>query len=200
MQPLSLGADIVMYSHSGETDNHVGVLTMNDHLLYNRLKYLQSSIGNYPSPFECFLAQLSLSTLQIRMTRQFKNGIMVAKFLETHCGVSRVLHPGLLSHPNHTIAIKQASGHTGMIAFYLKCLDLEMTKKVVSRLKTIKPVSIINTVESTITIPTIMFSSGLPLEYRLKLNITNNLLLLSVGCEDAEDLICDLNNALSICC
>lgn len=190
----------MMYSYSGEIDHHVGVLTINDDLLYNRLKYLQSTLGIYPSPFDCFLAQQSLSTLQIRMTRQFKNGIIVAKFLETHSAVSRVLHPGLLSHPNHTIAIKQASGHTGMIAFYLKCVDLEMTKKVVSRLKIIKTIMVVNIVESSITIPTIMFSSGLPLEYRLKLNITNNLLLLSVGCEDTEDLIYDLNNALSICC
>lgn len=183
---------------SGHSDVILGALTMNNEVLYNRLKYLQNGAGIVPSPFDCYLVQRSLKTLGLRMMAYFKNGIYVAKFLEMHPAVAKVYHPGFFSHPNHAIAIKQASGHSGMIAFYIKDADVELSKKVLFRLKLIKVAAGLGDIESTITLPSIMASSPIPPGDREKLEITDNLVRLSVGLEDVEDVIDDLRQALSI--
>lgn len=201
LRPLSLGADIVLYSlskfMSGHSDLIMGALTTNNEEMYKRLKFLQNGAGCVPSPFDCYLVQRSLKTLEIRMMKHFKNGLSVAKFLESHKMVEKVIHPGLQSHPEHRLAIKQASGHSGMVVFYIKNADLDKSMEFLKKLKMIKVAAGLGDIESSITIPMVMSSWPLPVEDRLALEITNNLIRLSVGLEDAEDLINDLHQALS---
>lgn len=201
LRPLTLGVDIVLYSlskfMSGHSDVVMGALTTNNEEIYKRLKFLQNGSGCVPSPFDCYLVQRSLKTLELRMTRHFKNSMSIAKFLETHKGVERVIHPGLMSHAEHALAIKQTSGHSGMVAFYIKSTDLEKSMEFLKKLRMIKVAAGLGDIESTITIPAVMSSWPLPAEDRLKLEITYKLIRLSVGLEDAEDLINDLNQALS---
>lgn len=199
-RPLAFGADIVLYSlskfMSGHGDLITGALTMNDDKVHARLRQLQNSGGVVPSPFDCYLAQRSLKTLDMRMMKHFRNGLSVAKFLEAHPKIERVRHPGLESHPEHELAIRQASGHSGMIAFYLKNFNLQETKAFCGRLKLISVACGLGDIESTITIPFLLSSSPLPQQDLVKLEITENLIRLSLGCEDPEDLIDDLNQAL----
>lgn len=201
LRPLTLGVDIVLYSlskfMSGHSDVIMGALTTNSEDIYNRLKYLQNGLGCVPSPFDCYLVQRSLKTLEIRMKRHFKNALCIAKFLESRKEVERVIHPGLTSHPEHALAIKQASGHSGMVAFYIKNADFDKCQRFMKQCKMIKIAAGLGDVESTITIPAVMSSWPLPPEDRLKLKITNNLIRFSVGLEDPEDLINDLNQAFS---
>ncbi|XP_063705317.1 putative cystathionine gamma-lyase 2 [Culicoides brevitarsis] len=201
LRPLTLGVDIVLYSlskfMSGHSDVVMGALTTNNEDLYKRLKFLQNGAGCVPSPFDCYLVQRSLKTLEIRMKRHFRNAISVAKFLESHKNVEKVIHPALKSHPEHELATKQASGHSGMIAFYVKNANLEATMNCLKKLKMIKVAAGLGDIESTITIPSVMSSWPLPPEDRLKLGITDNLIRLSVGLEDPEDLLNDLNEALN---
>uniref|UniRef100_A0A336LVE5 cystathionine gamma-lyase n=1 Tax=Culicoides sonorensis TaxID=179676 RepID=A0A336LVE5_CULSO len=200
LRPLSLGADIVLYSlskfMSGHSDCIMGALTMNNDDLYKRLKYLQNGGGAVPSPFDCYLVQRSLKTLDIRMMKHFKNALCIAKFLEAHKMIQKVIHPGLKSHPEHVLAIQQASGHSGMVAFYIKCHDQNTSIEFLKKFKMIKQAAGLGDIESTITLPAFMSSWPLPAEDRLKLEITHNLVRLSVGLEDPEDLINDLYQAL----
>lgn len=200
VRPLNFGADLVLYSLSKFTSGHgdliSGALTMNNEKLFHRLRQLQASAGIVPSPFDCYLAQRSLKTLDLRMMKHFRNGLSVAKFLEAHPNVEKVLHPGLESHPEHYLAAQQFSGHSGMIAFYIRNADLTRAKEVLGKLKMISMAAGLGDIESTITIPYIMSSSPLPKEDLVKLEITPNLIRLSIGCEDPEDLIEDLNQAL----
>lgn len=200
LQPLELGADVVIYSTTkflnGHCDVIMGSLALNNDLLYKRLKQIRTEIGTLPSPLDCFLVQRSLETLSLRMKTHFKNGIIVARFLQMHPAVGKVYHPGLLTHPDYSIAIKQSSGHSGIISFYIKRCDLEMSIKILSKLKVIKIAASTGDIESTITLPALMFSAQLPLEERQLLGIVDNLFLLSVGLEDIEDIVNDLYQAL----
>lgn len=157
MQPLNLGVDLVLYSlskfMSGHSDLICGALTMNDEKLYKRLKYLQNGLGCVPSPSDCYLVQRSLKTLDLRMMKHFKNGMIVAKFLEQHPAVEKVYHPGLKSHEQHELAIRQSSGHSGMIAFYLKGADLKKSEQILARTRLITIAAGLGDIESTITIP-----------------------------------------------
>lgn len=201
LRPLSLGVDIVLYSlskfMSGHSDVVMGALTTNNEELFKRLKFIQNGSGTVPSPFDCYLVQRSLKTLEIRMLKHFKNSLSIANFLENHPKIEKVIHPGLTSHPEHELATRQASGHSGMVAFYLKTLNLEESLEFIKKLKMIKSAAGLGDIESTITIPAYMSSWPLPAEDRIALKITHNLVRLSVGLEDPEDLINDLNQALS---
>lgn len=157
LKPLSLGADIVLYSlskfMSGHSDLISGSLTMNDDALYKRLKLLQNSLGCVPSPSDCYLVQRSLKTLDLRMMKHFRNGLIVAKFLEQHPQVEKVIHPGLKSHSEHELAVKQFHGHSGMIAFYIRGADLKKSEEILAKLKMITIAAGLGDIESTITLP-----------------------------------------------
>lgn len=137
-RPLELGADIVVYSvtkyMNGHSDVIMGATVTNNKELYERLKFLQNSSGIVPSPFDCYQVNRSLKTLALRMQQHSKNSLEVGKFLETHEHVERVLHPGLPSHPQHQLALKQSYGHSGIMSFYIKG-NLENAKAFLKNLK-----------------------------------------------------------------
>ncbi|XP_010083561.1 PREDICTED: cystathionine gamma-lyase-like, partial [Pterocles gutturalis] len=123
-RPLSLGADICVHSATkymnGHSDAIMGLVSMNCDDLYERLKFLQNTLGAVPSPLDCYLCNRGLKTLQIRMKKHFHNALAVARFLESHSRVEKVLYPGLPSHPQHEVVKRQCTGCSGMISFYIK--------------------------------------------------------------------------------
>lgn len=200
-RPLELGADMVCYSltkyMNGHTDVVMGGITMNSEDLYNRLKFLQNATGIVPSPFDCYQVNRSLKTLSLRMEQHQKNAFEVAKFLESHAFVEKVLHPALASHPQHKLALKQTHGYSGVFSFYLKG-NLENSKAFLKALKTFALAESLGGYESLAELPSVMTHASVPIEDRKKLGISDSLVRLSVGLEDAGDLISDLEQALSI--
>ncbi|XP_037805528.1 cystathionine gamma-lyase [Lucilia sericata] len=200
-RPLELGADMVCYSltkyMNGHTDVVMGAVTMNSEELYQRLKFLQNAEGIVPSPFDCYQVNRSLKTLAIRMEQHQSNAIAVAKFLESHNFVEKVLHPGLPSHPHHQMALKQTYGYSGVFSFYLKG-NLENSKAFLKALKIFTLAESLGGYESLAELPSIMTHASVPAEDRKKLGITDSLIRLSVGLEDADDLIADIKNALTV--
>lgn len=197
--PLSLGADMVLHSTTKYLGGHsdlIGgaVMTSNDEIA-EQVKFLQFAGGAVNAPFECFLLLRSLKTLAIRMERHNSNALKVARALEKSSAFSEVIFPGLESHPSHALAKKQMSGFAGMLSLRVKGGDLEKVKKFVSRLKIFALAESLGGVESLINHPELMTHASVPPELRQKLGITTDLLRLSVGIENAEDLIADLNNA-----
>nr|XP_021391297.1 cystathionine gamma-lyase [Lonchura striata domestica] len=182
-RPLSLGADICMSSATkymnGHCDVLMGLVSVNRDDLYESLKHLQSRLGAVPSPFDCFLCNRGLKTLHIRMKLHFKNGLAVAKFLESHPRVEKVLYPGLPFHPQHEVMKKQCTGFSGMVSFYIKG-TIDNAFAFLGNLK----------------VRAIMTHASVPEEVREKLGITDTLIRLSVGLEDEEDLLADLDQAL----
>lgn len=154
---LALGVDVCMYSFSkyvnGHTDVVMGALTMNNDTLFEDLDTLQTRTGCVPSPYDCHMVQRSLRTLAIRMMAHFKNGVIVAKFLESHPAVEKVHHPALWSHPDHKLATEQAAGHSGMICFWLKDATLRDNEEVLSKLKLIFLQGSLGGVETFISTP-----------------------------------------------
>jgi cystathionine beta-lyase/cystathionine gamma-synthase len=197
--PLKLGADIVLHSTTkylgGHSDLIGGCVMLNDQTLYDQLRFVQFAAGAVPGVMECFLLHRSLKTLAIRMVQHEKNALRVAQFLETHPKVLKVLYPGLESHPQHALAKRQMSGFSGMVSFYLNG-DFDQTSAFVSRLKIFLLAESLGGVESLINHPERMTHASVPKETREKLGIGPNLLRLSCGIEDADDLIADLKQAL----
>ena len=138
-RPLDFGADAVAYSltkfMNGHNDVVMGSISLNDKLLYEKLKFTQNITGIVPSPFDCYLVFRSMKTLALRMEKHSENAIFLARFLETHPKVSKVLHPGLPSHPQHKLALSQSYGHSGSFCFYIKNGTLEMTRKFLKSLR-----------------------------------------------------------------
>jgi len=200
-RPLELGADLVCYSltkyMNGHTDVVMGGVTMNSEKLYNDLKFLQNAMGIVPSPFDCYQVNRSLKTLSIRMEQHQKNSIAVAKYLENHPFVEKVLHPGLPSHPQHDVAVKQTFGHSGVFSFYIKG-SLKNSQAFLKALKIFTLAESLGGYESLAELPSIMTHASVPEEDRKKLGISDALIRLSVGLEDASDLIADLENALKV--
>lgn len=198
--PLLLGADICMNSCTkyigGHCDILMGTLTFNDDLLNERLHFSQKSFGGTPSPFESFLALRGLKTLKLRMEEHCKNAKILAEFLSRHPKIERVCYPGLETHPNHEVAKKQMSGFGGMISIYLKG-DLETSKAFCKGLKLFTLAVSLGGVESLVEVPALMTHGVVSAEIRKKLKIEDNLIRISVGIENAEDLIKDLENALN---
>jgi cystathionine beta-lyase/cystathionine gamma-synthase len=198
--PLLMGADIVVHSSTkyigGHSDMIGGALMVANKELFNDLKFVQFAAGAVPSPFESFLFLRSIKTLAIRMEQHAKNALLVAEFLEGHKKIKRVFYPGLKSHPQHELAKKQMSGFSGMLSF-----DMHGSyDDVVTFLKKLKVFSLAESlggVESLVNHPEKMTHASVPEELRKKLGIGPTLLRLSVGIEDASDLIADLNQALS---
>jgi len=163
--------------------------------LYTRLKFLQNAVGATPGPFDCFLVLRGLKTLAVRMERHAKNALRIAEYLEAHPKVERVLYPGLPSHPGHEVSNRQTSGHGGMMTFFVRA-DLEGTRRFLETVKLFTLAESLGGVESLIEHPAIMTHASIPAEVRREIGIHDNLVRVSVGIEDVEDLIADLDRAL----
>ncbi len=195
-RPLELGADIVLHSTTkyigGHSDVVGGALVCNDNKIHEKLKFLQNAVGATPSPFDNFLTLRGTKTLALRMERHAENAERLAEFLESHKKVSQVFYPGLASHEQHSLAIRQMRRFGGMLSFELK----GNVKKFLSSLKLFYLAESLGGVESLIEHPAMMTHAALPLAERKKLGITDGLIRVSVGIEDVDDLKEDLENAL----
>lgn len=193
--PLDLGADVVLHSLTkyinGHSDSVGGAMMLSDDKNYETLFKLQNSIGPSQSPFDAWLVLRGVKTLKIRMEQHQKNAMEVAKYLEKHPMVDRVVYPGLKSHPQHALAKKQMSGFSGMITFFLKG-DIKKCNKFLSSLKVFSLAESLGGVESLIESPAIMTHASIPKAVRESIGLTDNLIRLSVGIEDIEDILADL--------
>ncbi|XP_076233033.1 cystathionine gamma-lyase isoform X2 [Calliopsis andreniformis] len=198
-KPLELGADIVVYSltkyMNGHADVIMGAAITNRDDIGERLKFLQNAMGVVPSPFDCSMVNRSLKTLELRMQQHMKNGLAVAKFLQSHPHVEKVIHPYLPSHPQHELALRQTSGHSGMVSFYLK----GDSKKFLKALNVFTLAESLGGYESLAELPSVMTHSSVPEETRAILGINDQLIRLSVGLETEKDLLADLDQALKAC-
>jgi cystathionine gamma-lyase len=198
--PLALGADIVMHSVTkylgGHSDVVMGALVMNDDKLYEQLYFILNSCGANPGPMDCFLVMRGIKTLHLRMERHCFNGKKIAEFLKTHPKIEKVYWPGFPEHHNHAIAKKQMRDFGGMISIVLKDKSIDNTFKLASSFKVFSLAESLGGVESLINHPATMTHASIPKEEREKAGVVDNLLRLSVGVEDVEDLIDDLKQAL----
>ncbi|HEY4586015.1 MAG TPA: aminotransferase class I/II-fold pyridoxal phosphate-dependent enzyme, partial [Brevundimonas sp.] len=199
-QPLTLGADVVMHSATkylnGHSDIVGGVLVAKDAEMAAQLKFLQNSIGGVMGPFDAFLANRGLKTLGLRMKAHNENALAVARWLEDRKGVARVIYPGLISHPQHELAGRQMNGRFGGMVTVLIDGDLERTKRVLERVQVFTLAESLGGVESLVNHPAIMTHASVPKEVREAGGVTDNLIRLSVGVEDIDDLIADLDQAI----
>jgi cystathionine beta-lyase/cystathionine gamma-synthase len=198
--PLDLGADIVMHSSTkylgGHSDVIQGALIMNDSALREQLYFIQKSCGAVPGPMDCFLVLRGIKTLHVRMKQHCENGAIVAHWLRKHPKVAKVYWPGFEDHPNYAIAKKQMRGFGGMISFVLKDDSVETARKVLSSTKLFSLAESLGGVESLINHPASMTHASIPREERIKNGLSDSLIRLSVGIEDAEDLTEDLKQAI----
>ena len=199
LRPLEYGADIVMHSTTKYLAGHNqiigGVIITNHQHVYEKMKYIQKTIGAVSSPFDCWLNLSGLKTLHLRMKRHEESAMAIAEFLEGHSKIDRVLYPGLASHPQHTIAKAQMSGFSGMIAFELTG-GTEAGKRLMNNVQLCGLAESLGSVETMITHPASMTHVDVPAEDRRKRGLTDGLVRLSVGIEDVEDIIADLESAL----
>lgn len=198
--PLDLGADMVMHSATkylgGHSDVIQGALMMNDADLREQLYFIQKSCGAVPGPMDCFLVLRGIKTLHLRMERHCENGRKVAQWLRNHPKVKRVYWCGFEDHHNHAIAKKQMRDFGGMLSFELKDDSMEAAKKVLSSTKLFSLAESLGGVESLINHPASMTHASIPREKRIANGLSDTLIRLSVGVEDADDLIADLEQAL----
>lgn len=198
--PLDLGADIVMHSATkylgGHSDVIQGCLIMNDQSLRDQLYFIQKSCGAVPGPLDCFLVLRGIKTLHVRMERHCENGRKIAHFLRNHPKVGRVYWCGFEDHPNYDIARKQMRDFGGMMSFELKNDSVDEAKRVLSSTKIFALAESLGGVESLINHPASMTHASIPREERIKNGLSDSLIRLSVGIEDAEDLVDDLNQAI----
>ena len=199
-KPKRLGADIVVHSvtkyMNGHSDVVGGAISMDRDDLHERLKFLQNAVGGVPGPMDCFLVLRGLKTLHVRMQRHAENAIAIARFLEAHPRVERVIYPGLESHPQHALARRQMSGFGGMITFFIDG-GLDDARRFLERVKLFTLAESLGGVESLVEHPAIMTHASIPPEQRRKLGIGDTLIRLSVGIEDLADLKADLEQALA---
>tara|TARA_Y100000813_G_scaffold59098_1_gene41695 strand:- start:306 stop:1448 length:1143 start_codon:yes stop_codon:yes gene_type:complete len=198
-RPLELGADIVMHSVTkylgGHSDVVMGALITNDEAIAEEMYRIQNSSGAVCGPMDSFLVLRGIKTLHLRVQRHCENGEKIAHFLADHPLVDKVYWPGFESHPNHHIAKDQMSGFGGMISFTLKGDDMELAKAIVSKTKIFTLAESLGGVESLIGHPSTMTHASIPREERIKSGVLDSLIRLSVGVEDASDLIEDLKDA-----
>jgi cystathionine beta-lyase/cystathionine gamma-synthase len=199
--PLDLGADIVMHSVTkylgGHSDVVMGALVCNDEELAERLYFIQNSSGAVCGPMDSFLVLRGIKTLHLRMQRHCENGKAIAEFLQHNSQVKNVYWPGIATHPNHNLAKRQMRDFGGMMSFTLEDDNLEAAKKVVEKVNIFSLAESLGGVESLIGHPASMTHASIPREEREKTGVVDSLIRLSVGVEDAEDLIADLEQALS---
>lgn len=198
--PMDLGADVVMHSltkyMAGHSDVVMGALVCNDDKLAEEIAFLQNSCGAIPGPQDCFLVLRGIKTLHLRMQRHSENGRAVAEFLRNHARIDRVYWPGFPDHPNHEIAAKQMRDFGGMLSFTLKGDHHEDAMRVLSATNVFSLAESLGGVESLLGHPASMTHAAIPREERLKSGVSDGLIRLSVGVEDVEDLIADLNQAI----
>ena len=199
LRPLELGADIVMHSTTKYLSGHNqiigGAVVVNDEAMYEQLKFVQKTIGAVNSPFDAWLTLLGIKTLHLRMARHHDNGMRIARFLEAHSKVARVSFPGLESHPQHAIAAREMSGYGGMLSFELKG-GIAAGKALMNGVQLCQLAESLGSVESMITHPATMTHVDVPAAERQARGLSDGLVRLSVGVEDADDIESDLAQAL----
>jgi cystathionine beta-lyase len=199
--PLDLGADIVMHSVTkylgGHSDVIMGALVVNDDTLYQELHFIMNSCGAVPGPQDSFLVLRGIKTLHLRMERHCFNGKIVAEFLRSHPKVGKVYWPGFSDHPNHTVARKQMKDFGGMLSFTLKDDSMATATKLMKSVKIFSLAESLGGVESLINHPASMTHASIPKEERLKNGLVDSLIRLSIGVEDSEDIVADLDQALA---
>jgi len=198
--PLDLGADIVVHSStkyiSGHSDTISGSIMLSSDELYEKLKHRQNALGAILSPFDSYLVSRGIKTLALRMERHNQNALQIAQYLEKHKKVRKVIYPGLSSHPHHELAKKQARGFGGIITFLIAD-TIDDAKTFLSNLKLFALAESLGGVESLIELPFSMTHSSVPIADREKIGISGNLIRISVGIENVEDLIADLEQAFA---
>ncbi len=198
--PLALGADLVVHSATkylgGHSDTVLGAVVTNDDELAERIGFLQNAVGAVPGPMDCFLVLRGIKTLAVRMERHCDSAERVAAFLKDHDRIARVLYPGDADHRGHAVAAKQMRRFGGMVTFDVDA-DLETAKRMASSMRLFALAESLGGVESLIDHPVSMTHGSIPREERLKAGFTDGLLRLSVGLEDVEDLLGDLDQALA---
>jgi len=197
--PLEHGADLVVHSVTkyigGHSDVVMGVVCTNRDDLYLKFRFIQNGIGAVPSPFDCFLAHRGLKTLHVRMEAAARNAMAIALFLEHHEGVTKVVYPGLKSHPQHELAKRQQHGFGAMITFY--CVGCrEQSAVLLKKLAVFALAESLGAVESLAECPSLMTHASVPDDQRSLLGIDDTLIRLSVGIEACRDLVDDLDQAL----
>ncbi len=198
--PLDLGADIVMHSVTkylgGHSDVVMGALLTNDEKIAEQLAFIYNSCGATPGPMDSFLVLRGVKTLHLRMKAHCENGKAVAEFLRNHPKIEKVYWPGFTDHPNHAIAKKQMRDFGGMISVVLKGADLNETFRIASSFNVFTLAESLGGVESLVNHPATMTHASIPKEEREKAGVVDNLLRLSVGVEDVQDLLSDLESVL----
>lgn len=196
--PLSFGCDIVLHSETkyinGHSDVIGGILITSDEKIHSRLRYIQNAIGSIPSPFDCWLVLRSTKTLAVRMERHEQNAKKFVNFLSNSQATKKIYYPGLPAHPQHELAKKQMRGFGGMISADFG--DFKIAKKILNNVKIFTLGESLGGVESLIGHPATMTHSSVPKEERDKMGITDSLIRFSIGLEDIEDLIQDVQNAM----
>ncbi len=199
-RPLDLGADIVIHSTtkylSGHSDVIGGAIVTSNDNLYENLKFHNNAVGAVPGPFDCFLILRGIKTLSVRLREHERNALAVAKFLEQHDSIEAVYYPGLQSHPQHELAKEQMSGFGGVVACVVKG-GLDAAKHVVNNTELFQLAESLGGVKSLICHPSTMTHAPIPKDVKESCGIVDGLIRLSVGLEDAQDLIEDLDRALS---
>jgi len=200
LRPLEFGADIVLHSTTKYLSGHNqiigGAVLTNREDIFQEMKFIQKTIGAVPSPFDCWLVLLGLKTLHLRMARHDQSGMKVAQYLEAHDKVAKVRYPGLPSHPQHNIAAAQMDGFAGMISFELKG-GIPAGKALMNSVKLCALAESLGAVETMITHPATMTHVDVPAEERHARGLTDGLVRISVGVEDCEDIVADLDQALA---
>ncbi len=198
--PLDLGADIAMHSSTkylgGHSDVIQGALAMNDADLREKLFFIQKSCGAVPGPMDCFLVMRGIKTLHVRMQRHCENGRKIAHYLRNHTAIEKVYWCGFEDHPGYTVAKKQMLDFGGMRSFTLKYDSVENARRVLSSTHLFSLADSLGGVESLINHPASMTHASIPREERIKNGLSDSLIRLSVGIEDADDLIEDLAKAI----
>lgn len=198
-QPIALGADIVVHSMTkylnGHSDCTGGAVILTRTEDADKIYFIQRSAGAGLAPMDCFLVSRGVKTLAVRMERHNSNGMAVAKFLETHSKVKRVIYPGLASHAQHELARRQQRGFGSMISFDLG--SLEAARKMLNHVRICSLAESLGGVETLISHPALMTHASVPVELQQQIGITQGLIRISVGIEDVEDLIADLDQALA---
>ncbi len=198
--PLTLGADMVLHSTTkyinGHSDVIGGIVVTNNEETAQKLHFLQKSIGAVPGPWDCWLVMRGIKTLHVRMRQHGTSAMRIAKWLEAHPKIESVVYPGLESHPQHELAKSQMSGFGGMITFFVKG-GLPVARTMLEKVKIFALAESLGGVESLIEHPAIMTHASVPAEVRAEIGISDSLIRLSVGIEDIDDLMADLEQALS---
>lgn len=202
-RPITLGADMAFHSATkymnGHSDVVMGLVICRTKEMHEKLYFTQYAVGAVPSPFDCYLVNRGLKTLHVRMEKHFENAKACAKFLLDHDKVEKINYPGDASHPRHQVLRKNATGSSGMLAFWLKDCTLEMAGKMLASLKVFTLAESLGGFESLAEHPAVMTHASVPADARKLLGIGDNFIRLSVGIEDTDDLVADLKQAIEKC-